>query len=398
MIALSWMGCSQEEDAVNQMQMNGGKTINATIESITRSTVTDAGVFSWASGDAISVHDASSSDIYSYSGSGNGFTLPGEQTVTEPTVAYYPANELHTADAFYLPNVYGSEGAEYVASTNAAMMATPPTEGNAYAFMHLGGVMRFNVINVPSDATGFKFTAEGKNITGNFEIVNDEVKTIVTSDGSNSTVSIWFKASDEVRDMTFYVPMPVGTYGKYTVGLRIGDNFITHTSESVSNTISRKTLLLMPTFTIDGTTLVKGSAKVGVIDLEDGNKSADISASADIVVTPGDADATATLNYTPENNGTSVLSLSDGSGATESGNSEGKVVVETATNSTVASCDINTPSLTVELSAAEGTSVVYNEVTALTAQQTLVIGEGVTIKKLVLKGGNVVLKGNVESI
>lgn len=195
MIALSWMGCSQEEDAVNQMQMNGGKTINATIESITRSTVTDAGVFSWAGGDAISLHDGNNYDIYNYSGSGNGFTLTGESKVTEATVAYYPASASHTTTQFYLPEYYGSPDTEYVANTHAAMIATPPAEGSTYAFMHLGGVMRFIVKNVPAGADGFQFTASDKKFSGSFEVKDDEgVKTIASDGNNNNTVSIWFKA------------------------------------------------------------------------------------------------------------------------------------------------------------------------------------------------------------
>ena len=225
-VALSWMGCSQEEDAVNQMQMNGGKTINATIESITRSTVTDAGVFSWAEGDAISLHDGNNYDIYNYSGNGNGFTLSEAPQVTTAVVAYYPASTLHTSTAFNLPEYYGTADTEYVANTNAAMIATPPAEGSTYAFMHLGGVMRFNVKNVPAGADGFQFTAAGKNITGSFEVEGEDVKTIATSDGSNNTVSIWFQASNEARDMTFYVPMPVGTYGNYTVELIQNSNIM----------------------------------------------------------------------------------------------------------------------------------------------------------------------------
>ena len=408
MIALSWMGCSQEEDAVNQMQMNGGKTINATIESTTRSTVTDAGVFSWAVGDTIQLIDKDGNKDYYLYTEGNSFELIGEKIVTTPVIANYPANDNISGsgikDLFYLQSYYGGKNVEYKENTHAAMIAYPPTTGSTYAFKHVGGVMRFKVMDVPVGANAFKFElinpSENYSIAGTFDLVTDENgdKVIKNTSGYSKEVIIEFNALTEEKDMTFYVPMPVGTYTDYKVSIKVGDDLKSHESTGVTNTIARKTLLLMPTFTFDGGSLIKGTAKVGVIDLEDGNKSADISASADIVVTPGDADATATLNYTPANNGTSVLSLSDGSGATESGNSEGKVVVETATNSTVASCEINTPSLTVELSAAEGTSVVYNEVTALTAQQTLVIGEGVTIKKLVLMGGNVVLKGNVKNI
>ena len=59
--ALSWMGCSQEE-ATNEI-MSGANVIQATIESSSRSAVTDAGVFSWTTGDKISLLDESNKDI-----------------------------------------------------------------------------------------------------------------------------------------------------------------------------------------------------------------------------------------------------------------------------------------------------------------------------------------------
>ncbi|MBQ8242107.1 MAG: hypothetical protein IJZ40_01310 [Bacteroidaceae bacterium] len=395
-VALSWMGCSQEE-ATNEI-MSGANVIQATIESSSRSAVTDAGVFSWTTGDEISLLDESNKDTYTYSGSGNNFTPPTPVKVTTSVVAYYPANENHTTTKFYLPVTYGNTDTEYVASTNAAMIATSPTEGNTYAFMHLGGVMRFNVKNVPVNADGFRFSVSGKKITGEFEVKSGITKTIATEDdpSSNNTVTIRFKKLTEAKDMTFYVPMPTGTYNDYTVGLFIDGDLSghEHTSTNVTNTIARKTLLLMPTFTWNGTSLDKGEAIAGVIDLEDGSKEATIEDDAEVVVTPGtNADAVATLNYAPADNGSSALSISDGSGATQSGDSEGKVLVSTANGTTVASCDINTPSMTVELSAADNGTAIYNEVTALTAKQTLIIGENVTVKKLILKGGNVRIKG-----
>ena len=409
-VALSWMGCSQEE-ATNEI-ISGANTIQATIESSSRSTVTDAGVFSWTAGDQITLVGEESGnvvrDTYTYTGSGDSFEFDNaaasstSPSVEAPVVAYYPAHDSHNTTTFFLPNSYGDSSTEYVADTHAAMMATPPASGNTYAFMHLGGVMRFNVKNVPVGVNEFRLMIQGKQINGQFSITenNNGEKVIATKDVTSDVstecyVQILFKTLEDTKDMTFYVPMPTGTYGDYQVALNKGGTYIECESTSVTNTINRKTLLLMPTFTYDSTEgkLVKGEATVGVIDLEDGSKDAEIEADAEVVVTPGtDADATATLNYTPANDGSSVLSLSDGSGATESGDSEGKVVVSTASGSTVASCEINTPSLTVELSAADGGTATFEEVTALTAEQTLIIGKGVTVTTLNIKGGNVVIE------
>ena len=397
-IVLSWMGCSQEE-AIEELK-GGTNVIYATIEGASRSTVTDAGKFSWTSNDQITVTDGSSKDTYIYSGTGDGFNLLENETedVTTPVVSYYPANENHTTTTFHLPDTYGSTETAYVPNTNAAMMAYPPAEGKTYAFMHLGGVMRFNVKNVPVGTTEFSFTASDKKITGSFGLQGEGTKTIVTEDAtegitSGSTVTIKFKALEAPEDMTFYVPLPTGTYGDYTIALNVDGVKKNCKSENVSNTINRKTLLLMPTFIYENGQLFKNGS-VGVINLEDGNKEASIKENAEVFVTPGNvADATATLNYTPATDGNSNLSISDGSAdGTESGDSQGKVVVATATSGedvTVASCDINAPTLSVTLSATGSGSVTYEQVTANTAKQTLVIGKGITVKNLIINGGNV---------
>ena len=403
-VSLLWVGCSQEE--VGNETKGGANVIYATIEGASRSTVTDAGVFSWAEGDEISLvgqtADGTIRDTYTYS-EGNAFTPPQSPEVTAPVVAYYPANESHNTTTFCLPGSYGETNTEYVANTHAAMMATPPASGNTYAFMHLGGVMRFDVKGVPAGVNEFRLMIPGKKINGHFAITanSNGEKVIATEDvtaeaSTEVYVQIFFTALTEAKDMTFYVPMPTGTYGDYTVSLNNGGTYIERESTGVTNTIERRTLLLMPTFTYDATDgkLVKGEAIDQVIQLSDGNQSASLSNDAEVIVAPGtDADAVATLAYTPASDGSSTLVISDGSAdGTTSGESEGKVIVETASNSTVASCDIDAPTLSVTLSAAGNGTATYTEVTANTAEQTLIIGKGVTVTTLNIVGGNVVIE------
>lgn len=383
----------------------GRNVIQAVIEDDTRSSVTDGGTFNWTNGDKITLVGAdNSNDTYNYV-SGNSFTLDGTTPkVTNPTVAYYPASSEHKADKFFLATSYTYTYEDGV-STNAAMIATPPTQGDTYAFRHLGGLMRFNVKNVPVGAESFSFTAVGKKITGDFDIIDGIIKTENSTSADNSVI-ISFTALTAVQDMTFYVPLPVGKYGDYKVAFSIEgqQDQVSHTSTGVTNTIAPKTLLLMPTFSFDGPNkLDKGNAPAGVIDLEKGNQDVTISGSegkgAEVVVVPADdkVDAVATLNYQPAANGTSTLSLSDGSADDAvSGESEGNVVVNAAPASgdaaTVASLDIDMPTMTVTLQAPGGKTVTYNTVTATTAQNTLIIGQGISVGTLNLNGGNVVIE------
>lgn len=70
---------------------------------------------------------------------------------------------------------------------------------------------------------------------------------------------------------------------------------------------------------------------------------------------------------------------------------------ETTAEQEAPSVAITMPSTTVTL-AAVGNKATYNEVTATTAQQTLIINAGVTVKKLTVKGGNLKIYGKVEQL
>lgn len=278
------------------------------------------------------------------------------------------------------------------------MLAKIEQGNNILSFKHLGGLMRFVVKNVPAAEGSFTFTAN-VGITGDFQVETVEsanvIKSTTVSDNNNS-VSISYEAGEAGRTMTFYVPLPVGTYTGFTIAL--GEK--SYETTTAVNTINRGTLLLMPTYAYDETQgLVKGEVSSNnTINLEDGHAEATILGDAEVNVTTGNnnADAVATLNYTPATDGNSNLSISDGSAdGTESGDSQGKVVVATATSGedvTVASCDINAPTLSVTLSATGSGSVTYEQVTANTAKQTLVIGKGITVETLIINGGNVIIE------
>ena len=104
-----------------------------------------------------------------------------------------------------------------------------------------------------------------------------------------------------------------------------------------------------------------------------GNQSVTISA------TGADTEDVLSINYTPSE-GNATLNITDGSGEDESQESVAKIKINP--QGEIESLNLNTPTLTAELGA--GT---YKKVEALTANQTLIIGEDVTIEELVLNGG-----------
>ena len=384
--ALMLSNCAQEETP--QSLQGNVKALTATIEGSSRSAVTDGGVFSWTEGDAISVWNGESFTTFTRS---NGNVFTSDEAITPSGVAIYPANDGH---GYNNSTVTVNLATEYAyGSTNAPMVAE--VGSTALTFKHVGGLMRFIVKGMPETADSFTFTANA-GITGDFT-VNEGV--ITAAEATESTKSVTIKFTQEqynAESMTFYVPLPTGTYAGYTV--TVGGN--SHTTDAaVVNTIGRGTLLLMPTFTYTETELVKGEGNTVVMEAEE--QSMNLSGNQELVVEMPEGgiqdgvEAVLNLNYTPSQDAT--LSLSDGSeeNAESSKESAATVNVTVPEDATIASLNVAMPSMTVSLNAAEGKEVTYTKVTAFTAQNTLKIGKGVNVGKLIIKGGHIRLGGSI---
>lgn len=382
MAALVMTNCSQEEELQDIQQSGDIHTLTATIEGSSRSAVTDGGVFSWTSEDAISVWNGSSKITYTYSGNGNVFNPSSGSSTNISGYAVYPDGNHTNLSGSSLPTVNLKSSYNY-GSTNAIMLAKVQKGSNNLTFSHLGGLMRFTIKNIPSNATSFTFTANS-DITGNFQVEtqNDGTNVINAKSGnSNKSVTISFTSGQTER--TFYVPLPVGTYTGFTI--TVGN--CSYTSQA-TNTIKRRTLLLMPTFTCNGTQLTKGD---NAFKLENTEQDMNVSGDETLVIeTPNSSDANAqlNLNYAPTDNAT--LNISDGQTG-DSQDSKAKVVVDVKNNKTVAELNIDAPTLTVEL--ASGT---YETITAKTAKQTLIIKSGVTVENLKVIGGKVEIEKGAD--
>ena len=383
--ALVMTNCSQDEELV-QVKQNA-KGFTATIEGASRSDVTETGEFSWTAGDKISVYtEAETFDTYANSeGNESTFTFApnaDEEAGTPTGYAIYPAGTHSISNdvvSVNLPATY-THG-----STNAPMLATITAGSSTLAFKHLGGLMRFVVNNVPVGASSFVFTTTNDILTGDYNVIDGQIyqngEGIASSTNNNVTIT-FTELTAEAASMVFFVPLPVGTYGNYTVEIK-GNNLqleYKNISTDVTNTIGRCTMLLMPKFTCTDQGLEKASVAEIPVTGEDVNLSGIQN------VTIGTDNATANdvlnINYTPSE-GNAALNIKDDSNETESQeNSKGKIVINPQGSEAIESLNLNTPTLTAELGA--GT---YGTVEALTAQQTLIIGDGVTIEELVLNGG-----------
>ena len=224
----------------------------------TRTSVTDGGVFSWSAGDQVWLQTTNGSVVGTLSsGAGTSsaeFTYGG--FVGEMTgKAVYPYNDGHSISGevlnFVLPASYDLGSS--LTNTNAAMYGV--NVGGTIKFNHLAGVMRFRFKDVPAGVNKFTITLD-KKINGTFTAdLAEEYPVIETSSASaasEKTITLNFIALTAKSDISIYVPLPIGTYNSLELGLYDDGQAVWTYSKSVTNTVSRKSLKLMPTVDIEG--------------------------------------------------------------------------------------------------------------------------------------------------
>ena len=256
--------CAVEEVPVTE------HTILAVMEGDqTRTSVTDGGVFSWSAGDQVWLQTTNGSVVGTLSsGAGTSsaeFTYGG--FVGEMTgKAVYPYNDGHSISGevlnFVLPASYDLGSS--LTNTNAAMYGV--NVGGTIKFNHLAGVMRFKFKDVPAGVNKFTITLD-KKINGTFtaDLTKDYpvIETSSASAASEKTITLNFTALTAKSDISVYVPLPIGTYNSLELGLYDDSQAVWTYSKSVTNTVNRKSLKLMPVVTLGG------SVDGGVVDLSE---------------------------------------------------------------------------------------------------------------------------------
>ena len=244
--------------AVDELPAEGG-SITAEMETDqTKTSVTDEGTFTWSAGDKVWLHTTSGSIIGTLSsGAGSSsakFTYGG--FVGEMTgKAVYPYNDGHSVSGevlnFVLPASYDLGSS--LTNTNAAMYGV--NVGGTIKFNHLAGVMRFKFKDVPAGVNKFTITLD-KKINGTFtaDLTADYpvIEASATSVVAEKTITLNFNELTSKSDISVYVPLPIGTYNSLELGLYDDSQAVWTYSKSVTNTVSRKSLKLMPVVTIGG--------------------------------------------------------------------------------------------------------------------------------------------------
>ena len=244
--------------AVDELPTEGGAIIAEMENDQTRTAVTDEGTFTWSTGDQVWLHTTAGSVVGTLSsGAGSSsakFTYGG--FVGEMTgKAVYPYNGEHSISGevlnFVLPASYNLGSS--LTNTNAAMYGV--NVGGTIKFNHLAGVMRFKFKDVPAGVNKFTITLD-KKINGTFaaDLTADYpvIETSATSTASEKTITLNFNALTTKSDISIYVPLPIGTYNSLELGLYDDGQSVWTYSKSVTNTVNRKSLKLMPVVTLSG--------------------------------------------------------------------------------------------------------------------------------------------------
>ena len=289
--------------AVDELPTEGGSIVAEMETDQTRTAVTDEGTFTWSAGDKVWLHTTAGSVVGTLSdGAGSSsakFTYGG--FVGEMTgKAVYPYNNGHSIAGevlnFVLPASYDLGSS--LTNTNAAMYGV--NVGGTIKFNHLAGVMRFKFKDVPAGVNKFTITLD-KKINGTFsaDLTADYpvIETSATSTTSEKTITLNFNALTSKSDICVYVPLPIGTYNSLELGLYDDGQAVWTYSKSVTNTVNRKSLKLMPVVTLGGS--VDGDLEDAEADL-----SANGNANSYIVSKAGSYKFTPTKGNSSESVGT----------------------------------------------------------------------------------------------
>ena len=263
--------------AEDELPTEGGSIVAEMETDQTRTAVTDEGTFTWSAGDKVWLHTTSGSVVGTLS-SGAGTSsakltyggFVGEMTGK----AVYPYNDGHSVSGevlnFVLPASYDLGSS--LTNTNAAMFGV--NVGGSIKFNHLAGVMRFKFKDVPAGVNKFTITLD-KKINGTFaaDLTADYpvIETSSTSTASEKTITLNINALTAKSDICVYVPLPIGTYNSLELGLYDDGQAVWTYSKSVTNTVNRKSLKLMPVVTLGGSVDgdIEGGDSENLIDYVD---------------------------------------------------------------------------------------------------------------------------------
>ena len=407
-IALLFSACSQEDFESNSFSK---EKISATIvdeNSQTRTTLNDKLQVVWSTGDAISIFAENGTSYTNNQGTivgGVGSTDATFSVTMEGTTKVAAAYPYAGGTSYDGSKISISMPTEYTYSENgiggAPMAALISNQNANIAFKNAGALMGLTVNNIPAGYNKAILTSLGDEaLTGKCEIEfdgNGNPTLTTTASATGKGIIINFTASGSATNKTFYFPVPVGSYSSLQLSISDGDDTKVLKTKGLN---AARSVRYKTTLTLDAVT---GSTPVDASSAADATAKLEESNSVNVTIPESEENPTITLPQTSNNN---PVSLSFENIPT------GKTVLVTASTEQVSdnvnisassdansnnSFDIQLPNSTVTLNA-NGETATYDNVTAATAENTLIIGQGVTVNKLIVKKGHVRVRGTVNNI
>lgn len=411
--------CSNENDEELISTSTKG-ILSATVEgnhSSTRAGFASDGKFYWSKKDQLGVTTSQNASSFSALSLKNGIgtasgTFDGVINGTIGDYAVYPYYDNHSINDATL--TYNFPTSYTYNKVDADYFTTVQGEGNSFnpamwgkivngavQMKHLGGVFCIKVPKMPIKAGTLSLIVD-KKITGTFAVnLNDNIPVIAsteTSTSENNTVTIEFSGATQDQPGVFYVPVPTGTYD---IRIKVTEN----------QGSTEKVNVAAGTYTIVRCDLKKIELTNGNIDATVPTESSSLDdaatklASNDAVRVNGKISGTSnTISVPAATSGTgkslslekvasgASLTVLDANSSGSTDNSVDNFTLSIPNNETAGfeplDVTITMPNTTVALTGNAGAAI-YGTVTSETADNTLVIGNGVEVKKVVVKKGNI---------
>lgn len=422
-------GCSDKLD-FNSTVTKG--VLEATVETNrpdTRVGFDQSAKFYWSKGDKLGVTTTQSTDAFTAldikSGVGEGSgSFEGTVIGEIGQYAVYPYNSSHKISNSTL--TYNFPASYTYTKVDQDFFTTNKGEGNSFNppmwgkiengnvnLKHLGGVFCIKIEKMPV-ASGTLALSTDKAINGDFTAsltdndpkltAAEDAATTANTDATNTDgtkkVTIEFSGATQDQPGVFYVPVPTGSYGNIRITLTSGDD--TKIDVPAGNyVVERKDLRKL---VLNNASINAGEAgeAASASDVQNAFGSNDavtvtgqISDENNVTIPAASTDATAkTLFLTDVNSGAS-LTVEDGAGNSTSVKDFTLSIPNNNAETDPLKVTINMPETTVTLAGNAGTAV-YGEVTATTADNTLVVSGGVTVNKIIVKKGNIRVEKGAE--
>ena len=397
---LAFAGCTNDEGVDFG---NGSVSIEASIDQPgSRVGFNSTGAFFWTINDAIGVTTTGSTTDFSKMSIAAGdegtatATFSAKYMSGQPKgYAVYPYNANHKMSGstltynFPASYEYTIEDNDYFVLDGTGNSFNPPMwsaiEDGRVFFKHLGGVLCVKIFDLPAGNDQTLTVTTSNKITGTFTADLSASSPVLTTSASNTDNVVTINYSNAAEaDRVFYIPVPAGVYESITVSFEAeGETVVVPFS---NKTIKARSLqrLQIGSASIEGG---EAAASVAAANkaLEQGASSvviADIAADATdaTIVIPEQATADNEVSIEIENiafDGEIVIDEADGV------SNPVAVLNLTLPEDAIDNLVIDMPNTTVYVN-----GVIVN-LTAITAENTLVISEDSEITNLIIKGGNV---------